>query len=262
MKLCRFELRADPGTVRSGILHADRLYETDGQNAIGIHELGDIRLLPPVGTPPSVRVFDARRTELGAERLVYWFANPTRAVGAAGELPLPDDMGELDFEVRIATTVTDAGERIEESEAERFILGMAVAIVVRAPEVAADEIAVGSGPGQSADLGFGLGPWLVTPDDVRGYGLAGSTTRYAWPYKLLVNGLVVAEGIDEPTFSLADLLRVASQGGPVLPGELLLTPALAKPSLSDTEVGRGLLPGDRVEAHVEGVGVLVLNFAV
>jgi hypothetical protein len=61
VKLCRFEPLGVPGTVHSGIVHGGKVYETDGTNPVAVHEAGDVRLLSPVGRPPSIRLFSAVR---------------------------------------------------------------------------------------------------------------------------------------------------------------------------------------------------------
>ncbi len=258
MKLCRFELRADLGVVRSGILHEDRLYETDGQNAIGVHELDAIRLLPPLGLPPTLRLFETFQDPDGARGLTYHFANPTRIYGPLSRIPLPDSLGEIDFEVRVATTITEAGSQIEEAEAERFLLGMTILLVLRATDLAEREAARGSAPGPSYDVGFGLGPFLVTPEDLRAQGGA-DVTRYRWPFRVQVNDEVLGEGDEEAPCSFADMLTLASATGMVLPGELLASPPLLAPSMR-RKLDRGLLPGDKVRARVQGLDVLVLDF--
>jgi len=254
MILCRFELRADPGTARSGILFDGRVYETDGENAIGIHEPGLVRLLTPIGTPPSVRLFDLERGGHGEPVLLYSYYNPGALVPTAGSLGVPVGEGDVEVELRVAVVVKDDGLQVEPSEAAGFVLGYSVLAVLYNAEAREDAQRNDWPKALAYDVGAFFGPSLVTPDD-----LADSRSAdggFQWTATVQVNGEDVCEVKDAPEASLEDLLSVASQRLPVRSGELLAFPALPVPPLSATPLGRPLLPGDRLSATIGPLGTL------
>ena len=149
MKFCRFELVAEPGTARTGIAYEGRIYETDGTNAIGIHEAPDIRLLAPVGRPPSVRIF-----RLGDHTFDY--AHPAAMYGPTIILPLPPEVERVAYTPCLAVIVGGAGKSVPTAQADDLVLGLALAHVfstLRDPG------------GRALDAGFCVGPALVTPDE-------------------------------------------------------------------------------------------------
>jgi len=86
-ELCRFELISSPTHPRSGIVYGSKVYETDGSNPIGTYEWSEVRLLAPVGMPPSVRLFDATDEEsdwsLAEENPLpsFQYLNPRSMIG-------------------------------------------------------------------------------------------------------------------------------------------------------------------------------------
>lgn len=257
MKLCRFELNESPGTARSGVLHDEKMYETDGRNATAAHDLGKLALLPPIGRPPSVRVFDVHRDAVGNPKLSYDFLNPARIIGPAAELPSPEIARDLEIEPRVAMVLKDDGERVETGEAADLVLGYAVMNTFVAPQELAEEESAGLPPGRSKDVAFAIGPWLTTPEDLAEQRAGTTNESFVWSYRIRVNGEEIETGEARPEVSFAEMIHFASQGGPVLAGELLAGPKLPISPLSDSANGHGLLPGDRVDVEVAGLGLLV-----
>lgn len=150
MKFCRFELVAEAGSVRTGIAYEGRIYETDGTNAIGIHEAGDIRLLAPIGRAPSVRVFRSGE-------LVFDYAHPAAMMGPNERLPMPPGAERLGYTPALAVVVASSGRAIETMIADETVLGLSLChlfTTLRDPG------------GRALDAGYALGPALTTPDEL------------------------------------------------------------------------------------------------
>lgn len=256
MKLCRFVLHADPETVRSGIYHDGRFYETDGEQAVGIHDPGSVRLLAPIGQPPAVRLFDRYQAADGSARLTYSFSHPGRIVGPTAEIDTSHADQALDFQVRVAALVQEGDSSLGPAEANRMMLGLGITIqLYNADEVEMLESAgVSSAP--AMDLATVFGPFLVTPDELTDNRTTDEPTEFTWPIKVFVNGEVVFQTVSNPEFSLYDMLTLAAQKRPVMPGELLAWPAFDKPPLEHTELGRFLMPTDKISVEIEPLGTL------
>ena len=261
MKLCRFVLNDAPDQARSGIYHDGKIYETDGEKAIGIYDPGKLRLLTPIGTPPAIRVFQDVRRPSGEDAMTYRFQNVTGLVGANGELGLPPAATGLDFDLHVVGAISERAEAVELHEGASFVLGYAMMIVAYDPETAGELRALAVPEDAAFDFGGALGPYLTTPEDLTEFTIGSDSTRFEWRYRIKVNDVEVAKGAINGLPPFSSLLHVASLGRAVLPGELIAWPRVNKPLLEESPLGRPLVETDRIEAVVDGLGTLVVRIA-
>jgi len=99
------------------------------------YPLAEVRLLPPVLHPPSIRIFDA------PDR--FEFANPAAIVGPEATVQAP---AEVEVHGRVCAMIG----------AEQAIGGFTLLAEFRAPVLA---------PPKDRDFALGLGPVVVTPDE-------------------------------------------------------------------------------------------------
>jgi 2-keto-4-pentenoate hydratase/2-oxohepta-3-ene-1,7-dioic acid hydratase in catechol pathway len=256
VKLCRFALTTDPDTVRSGLYYEGRFYETEGNQPIAIHEADTARLLPPLITAPSVRAFqsvpDGSTASPG-----YRHLNAARLYGSQTSLPWNEEAGELDLECRVAAVIGDNGAWVRAEESPNFILGYVPIIVLRMPEVQAQDERHGMTDGAGYDVAQFYGPVITTPEelaDIEGV----LPTSYRWSYRLKISGDLVAEG-EEVHGPYGSSVCQASQFGPVHAGELLAGPAFPIPPLIASPISRSLQEGDTIEFDVQRLGRLVVR---
>lgn len=259
MKLCRFVLNDDPQLARSGVFHDGRVYETDGEKAIGIHDPGKVTLLTPLGVPPSVRVFEPYRAPNGAEGSSYRIQSISGLTGPNGELETPYAAHALDFDLHVVGVVADRAQAVDVVEAPQFVLGYALMIVLFDDDIAQEERTLGIPIGPSHDMGCAIGPYLTTPDELTEFTVGSDPTRFESSYTIKVNGDNVASGHFQPGMAFSELLAQVTAGRTVNAGEILAWPRTPKPPLVETALGRNLLEGDRIEAIVDGLGTLVLR---
>jgi 2-keto-4-pentenoate hydratase/2-oxohepta-3-ene-1,7-dioic acid hydratase in catechol pathway len=258
MKLTRFELAQEPGVIRSGVWHQDRIYETDGEKAAGIHEPGDIVLHPPLGRPPCLRLFEDAPD---AGIIPYSFGNPGSFFGPGAEIPMPIEGPGLGMECRVAGACSDAGRQIDPSEGSGFFLGATLLICFTSEPARILEQESALPVGASRDLGGALGPFLVTPDDLGVPPDRASTVRFSLEYEIHVNDTLIGEGVWEALPSFGALAHAASQGCGLYPGDVLAWPPMPLPPLIATELGRDLAAGDRIRFSAEPLGALVVRLA-
>ena len=158
MKLCRFELKSEPGTIRSGMVYDGKIYETDGAEAIGVHEAADVRPLAPVPTPPSIRVF---RTDLSETGFVY--ANPAAVVGPSMVIELPDSGSDYVVRSYFGAVIGGTGYQLGEEEAEAVLLGFTLVNILSSKSIEEED---GKSLGRAQDFGIMVGPVITTPDDL------------------------------------------------------------------------------------------------
>ncbi|MCW5935812.1 MAG: fumarylacetoacetate hydrolase family protein [Fimbriimonadaceae bacterium] len=258
MKLCRFELRSQPGPIRSGLVYDSRYYETDGERAIGIHEPGAVTLLPPIGVAPSLRLFDVAWQVNGGYSISFDYLNPSAYAGPAATVEMPESTTGMDFEIRVAGVVHEGGRSITHDEAPSFILGYGILVSLFDPEAVETARVENRATTPARDLGGFFGPFLVTPDELSESVMEGDPTRFRWTVEAHVNGEnVMEDSAHEDHVSFSDLIHVASATTAVNPSDLLAWPAIRKPRLDSTAFGRLLAPEDEIRVTIEPLGTLV-----
>ncbi|MBS1725819.1 MAG: fumarylacetoacetate hydrolase family protein [Armatimonadetes bacterium] len=205
--------------MRSGMVYSGKIYETDGAEAIGVHEAADVRPLAPVPTPPSIRIF---RSDLGEDELGFYYVNPGAVIGPSQIVNLPDIESEFVVRSYLAATIGGGGYQVSDEEAEAVLLGLTLVNIVTAKTIEDSERRNGFGIGRSHDFGIAVGPVLTTPDDLDDVMVM---TKNGILYKLecsiKVNQVERASAhFEEFAISMIDAVQFASQTGTLRPGDI------------------------------------------
>jgi len=112
------------------MVYDGKIYETDGAEAIGVHEAADVRPLAPVPTPPSIRVF---RTDLSETGFVY--ANPAAVVGPSMVIELPDSGSDYVVRSYFGAVIGGTGYQLGEEEAEAVLLGFTLVNILSSKSI-------------------------------------------------------------------------------------------------------------------------------
>lgn len=236
--------------------------------------LDDVRLLPPVPRPPSVRDFMAFEshvvTAMGAlgrevdpvwyEQPVFYFTNPAAMLGARDDVPVAPGSAAWDYEVEVAAVVGRRASNLTVAEAESCIAGYVVLVDWSARDLQAAEMRVGLGPAKGKDSATSLGPFLVTPDELepwrtsRGYDLAMTAT---------VNGVPYSAGTwADLHWTFGQMIAYASRGTWVVPGDIIGSGTVGTGCILELSGVHGatsypwLVPGDEVRVEVEQLGAV------
>ncbi len=106
---------------------------------------------------------------------------------------------------------------------------------------------VGLGPAKAKDFNTGLGPWLVTPEDIPD---PRNLKMRAW-----VNAELWSEGNSGSShFTFAQMLAFASEDQTLYPGDILASGTVG--TGCGLELDRFLQTGDKVELEIEHIGRL------
>lgn len=242
------------------MVHAGRIYETDGVNASAVHEAADVRPLSPIPHAPSVRVY---RNDLQVEALsgdddadpLYFYVNPSSLAGASQAIPYPDWCTELSVLPMVAVVLVADVHQIELAEADDAILAYTLMSLLVAKDVERRERVVGV-IGRSHDLGGVIGPVLTTPDELdEEVEDAEFGRRFALAASLRVNGVERGRGsMADLPFTFAQAISIASFGAPLRAGDILAMGPVAEP---DEPIV--LEPGDQVQIAVDKLGTLSLT---
>jgi 2-keto-4-pentenoate hydratase/2-oxohepta-3-ene-1,7-dioic acid hydratase in catechol pathway len=240
-----------------------------------IVSLEDVRLLPPIPRPPSVR--DAlcfldhlrgcyralgRSAELNAawsQIPAFYFSNAGSIYGPNDEVPVAPGSSMFDLELEVGAIVGRGGRDLDPRKAERNIVGFTLFNDWTARDHQLRDLALGIGMGKSKDSAITLGPALVTTDELLDYSSDG---RLAIELSASVNDVEITRGrLDSMDWSFGELLAFVSRGVDLVPGDVIgsgtvpggcLLEHVDTPDLADFT--RWLRPGDEVTLRGQGLG--------
>ncbi len=246
MQLVRFE--SPDGEIGYGLLEGDRIREIYG-SIYGSFKIGarscpldQAKLHTPVQPTKIIAIgrnYADHAAELGnqvpTEPLL--FLKPlTSLIGPGQPIVIPEGVGRVDFEGELAVVIRRRARYVSESDASQVILGYTCLNDVTARDLQAKDKQFTRGKG--FDTFCPVGPWLVT-------GISPLNRRI----RTYVNGEVRQDGdTRDMVHGVWALIAFISRIMTLMPGDVIAT---------GTPRGVGpLLPGDRVDVEIEGIGTL------
>jgi 2-keto-4-pentenoate hydratase/2-oxohepta-3-ene-1,7-dioic acid hydratase in catechol pathway len=172
------------------------------------------------------------------------FLSSFAAHGAAIYKPKVSE--QLDYEGELVAVIGKRARHVSEAEALSYVGGYTVMNEGTVRDW--NKMGTQNLPSKSFDRSGGIGPWIVTADEVADPMKLHITTRR--------NGTVVQDGGTElMIFSLAYLIAHISKFTTLEPGDLIATGSPGG-SIVETKSGDWLKAGDVVEVEVSSVGTL------
>ncbi|WP_084469709.1 fumarylacetoacetate hydrolase family protein [Jiangella gansuensis] len=221
--------------------------------------LGEVELLAPIPRPRR-NVFavganyrghvEESEHSAGPPASPIFFTKATTSVTGPGAVAVDPALStRVDWEVELAVVLGSGGRHLSRQEAADAVFGYTTA-----NDLSARDQQHGRPEGQwflgkSLDGFCPLGPWLVTRDEV--------PDPAALRLTLTVNGALKQDSTTaDMVFDVPALIAELSRFVTLCPGDILLTgtPSGVGDARTPPEY---LAPGDRVVAHVDGVGPLV-----
>jgi fumarylacetoacetate (FAA) hydrolase len=236
-----------------------------------------VTLLAPLPRPVSIRDGYAFRRHVETARKnrglpmipefdlfpVFYFTNALAVVGP-GELRVGRGrLDKLDFELEAFCVI---GKRLTNptlAEADDAIVGYGVLNDFSARALQMEEMKLNLGPAKGKDFATGMGPWLVTKDELaarilpspRGNVLDARMTA-------TVNHVPVSDGnVSQMNWTFAEIIRRAGDGVTLEPGEVIGSGTVGTGcflELNGSKVthDQWLKPGDVVSLTIDGLGTL------
>lgn len=260
----------------AGVDEARRLVEGD-DHVVALH---DVRLLPPLPRPQSIRDFftfpgHIRQSRAGMQRLaaritgqpapnespatdipalyrekaIYHKCNPLTVVGPDTEIIWPKYSNYMDFELELAAVVGRRGVDIASRDAASHIFGYTIFNDFSARDAQMEEMPGMMGPakGKDFDRSNAIGPCIATADEF--------ADVHDIKMRAFINGDLFAEGSNsEMIHRFEDIIAYISRSETLHPGELL-----GSGTMSDgcgMEHDRFLEDGDTVRLEIDGIGAL------
>lgn len=251
-----------------------RAGEEAERDPAAVLSVDDVKLLPPIAQPPSIRDFYAFEQHVKAGRRsrgldmvpewyeipVFYFTNPNALSGNGETIAIPPGCERLDFEVEVAAVVGRRCSNLKVSEAGSYIAGYMIMNDWSARDLQRREMLVGLGPAKGKDFAMSTGPCLVTPDE-----LAAKRQGNGFDLEIAasVNGRIYTQAnFADIYWSFEEMLAFASRGTNVLPGDILGSGTCGTGCISELSLTHGedqypwLKAGDEVEISVDLLGTL------
>jgi fumarylacetoacetate (FAA) hydrolase len=242
-----------------------------GRQPVG-WEVSQVKLLPPLPRPMSVRDFYAFEDHVASawaargreipeawyEFPVFYFSNANASFGPEEPIAIPLYSKALDYELEVACVVGQPGRDIPLERAGAFVFGYTIFNDWSARDVQRRETEVGLGPAKGKDFASSFGPAIVTPDE-----LEDKATDRPGVFDLVMTARVNGEERSRGNwkdlhYSFGEMIARASAEVFLLPGEIIGSGTVGSGSLLELTGGKGpwLKAGDVVELEVERLGVL------
>jgi fumarylacetoacetate (FAA) hydrolase len=234
-------------------------------------DLGAVRILPPVPSPPSVRDFFAFEAHVKTARgnrgltvapawyelPVFYFSNPGATIGPEEEVLFPLGAAHLDYELEVAAIIGRSCVDVAVEDAWDYVAGLTVMNDWSARDIQVKEMAVGLGPSKGKDFATSMGPWLVTLDELED---RREGDRHDLAMVARVNGRQLSEGnLGDLYWTFPQMIAHASRGARLREGDVIGSGTVGTGCILELRpetTGGWLSPGDVVELEVERLGVL------
>lgn len=183
-----------------------------------------------------------------SDRVRYYKGNCQSVSGDRDEIPWPPYTHYLDIEPELALVTGAIPIGSSRSQVDESIAGYTIFNDVSARDVQLPEMFF-TGPATSKDLdrGNGLGPWLVTPDELG--------DPLAQEVSVLVNGRARWKGnTNEYAMHPVDVVVSIAERQSLSPGTVIGFGTV--PDTCGLDHGDWLDPGDKVEITISGIGTL------
>lgn len=245
----------------------------------------DFHLLAPVPHPRSCRDGYAFRQHVAAARRnrgvemikefdqypIFYFTNHQAIQGPGDIYCMPDHFEQLDFELEVAIVIGKEGKNIQAKDADAYIAGFTIMNDLSARKLQMEEMLLNLGPAKGKDFSTVIGPWLVTPDELKPFLVApkkGHTgNNYNLSMKCWVNNQLVSEGnMADMDWTFAEIIERSSYGVTLYPGDVIGSGTVGTGCFLELN-GTGKLnnpqyqpqwlkEGDAVKMTIDGLGTL------
>ncbi len=221
----------------------------------------EIRLRTPLPDARSLRDFYAfeAHVKMGFEKRgepmpkewyeipVYYQTGHHNLIGTGQDVLWPSFTERFDYELELAVIIGREGRNVSAAEAHHYIAGYTILNDFSARDIQGREMKVRLGPAKGKHWASGVGPWLVTPDEI--------PDPYSLDMVARVNGEEWSRGnSSEMYWKFEQMIEFLSQDDTIYPGDILGSGTVG--TGCGLELNRWVRPGDVIELEIEKIGVL------
>ena len=226
-----------------------------------LYRMNEVRLLAPIPNPASVRDFFAFEAHVkkGFEKRgepmpqewyempVYYKSGHHNILGTDADVRWPSFTEKFDYELELAAVIGKRGTNIQAADARQYIAGFTVMNDFSARDIQRREMKVRLGPAKGKDWATGLGPWLVTTDEIG--------DPYSLEMTARINGELWSRGNSSSMFwKFEQMIEFLTQDDTVWPGDVIGSGTVG--TGCGLELDRWVKRGDVMELEIERIGVL------
>jgi len=177
----------------------------------------------------------------------YFKGSTATLYGHDETIPYPSITEQLDYELEIGYVIGKPGRNVTPDRAFEHVFGITIFNDWSLRDVQKLENPIGMGAQHSKDFAYGIGPWIVTMDEIPSIiGLTG---------QVRVNGEVWSDNkVEDFIWRPEETVAYVSQFDGLQPGDVIGSGTMAFGA--GVELQRFLQPGDVLELELERVGVL------
>jgi fumarylacetoacetate (FAA) hydrolase len=223
--------------------------------------LSEVTLLPPVEHPGAFLDFytfeehvRTAREKRGLDMVPEWYDFPAwyngspRCFSSDGTtVHFPANENKKDYELELGIVIKKPCHGVTPEEAGEYIGAYTIVNDFSARELQEKIMRIGLGPAKAKDFNTGLGPWMVTPDEIGDPRNLKMTAQ--------VNGTLWSEGNSGAShFTFEQMIAFASQDQTLHAGDVLASGTVG--TGCGLELDRFLQSGDKVELEIENIGKL------
>lgn len=225
------------------------------------YRLDEIRLLTPLPDARSLRDFFAFEAHVkkGFEKRgepmpkewyeipVYYQTGHHNLIGTDQDVPWPNFTERFDYELELAAIIGKEGRNIPAAKARDYIAGYTILNDFSARDIQRREMKVRLGPAKGKHWCSGVGPWMVTVDEI--------ADPYSLEMTARVNGEEWSRGNSRDMhWKFEQMIEFLSQDDTIYPGDILGSGTVG--TGCGLELDRWVQPGDVIELEIEKIGVL------
>lgn len=178
---------------------------------------------------------------------VYYRSNPRNLVAPGGVVPFPLDEPEPDYELELACVIGRRLFRPTLAEAQAAIFGYTLLNDFSARFKQRQAMKVGLGPNPGKDFASGLGPCVVSADEI------GDVSKLVLTAH--INGEEWSRGMmGDARWSLTQLVAYIAQEAELLPGDVIASGTVG--GGCGLELGRVVPDGARIDLYCAPIGQL------
>lgn len=252
----------------------------------GLETFDESSLVAPVPNPTSCRDGYAFRQHVATARRnrgvpmieefdqypVFYFTNHNSIIGPGELVVMEDHLQRLDFELEAAIVIGKGGRNIRAEQADEYIAGYTIMNDFSARTLQMEEMKLNLGPAKGKDFATSIGPWLVTPDELKDkHSRTPEGDQHDLRMTAFHNGEQISDGnMNQMNWTFAEIIERASYGVDLYPGDVIGSGTVGTGcylelngtrTLEAKEKGGSYTPvwlqdGDTIELKIEQLGSL------
>jgi 2,4-didehydro-3-deoxy-L-rhamnonate hydrolase len=215
---------------------------------------GRVRLGPCVATPSKFLAIGLNYADHAKEAgmpipeyPVLFYKSPTCIVGPNDTVMLPKDSTHGDWEVELGIVIGRTARYVEEKDALKYVAGYCLVNDVSERDFQLKKSGSQWSKGKGCDTFGPIGPWLVTPDEIKDV-----QNLDMW---LDVNGERKQTGNTRTMiFGVAKIVADTSKYVTLLPGDVIATGTPPGVGMGMKPEPQFLKPGDTMALGIQGLG--------